>query len=487
MPTSSKKHSSVLKKLVSVAAPLVLFVAFILPLVVPTHVIAAPVCDLSVSLSTETNTVLPQSTTTYSLTVTNEGEGVCDTASVSVYYPKSVGFVSASPTPSASTNYYWLIGSIPSGEKTIISFSTSQKVDDTSLSLFTEACVTAHNGNDACSDITIAVGGLGTLPEEEVVEPEPEIDVDPEPTPAPALTPTEVEQEYGSWVWVSPRTMTPSYRDWVIRSAVENNINVLYLTIDDYLDVYTMKDGVAKDAARIAYGNSIETFIRAANEKGIAVDAEAGWKDWGEPSMRWKAVAIVDYVKQYNAERTYTFRGIQYDIEPYLMSNYTTKANKAKLLKNFVQLVDMTRVQLANSDIAFSIVIPHFYDDRQSWTPSFSYGGVNAFTFNHLLRIMNMRPDSSIILMSYRNFTEGTDGSVYLSQEEIQDAEAIEGTTKIIVAQEVGNVKPAYVTFYGKSKAEYLSKIQILRDTFAPFESFGGISVNYIDPLMDLR
>lgn len=435
------------------------------------------------------------------MTVENSGAGTCNTASVSAYYPTAVSFVSASPNPSASTNYYWVIGSMAPGAETVLSFVTAQKVGDTSTKLFTEACATAYNGNDACTGITIAVSDTTMPPYEEpvpepepVVELDPVIEVEPEPViipepedPLPYVPAPTTEQEYGSWVWVSPRTMSVAYRERVIQAAVENDINVLYLTIDDYLDVYTMKDGAAKNTARTAYGNAIETFIRAAQEKGIAVDAEAGWKDWGEPSMRWKAVAIVDYVKQYNSERTYKFRGIQYDVEPYLMSNYTTKANKTKLLKNFVQLVDNTVVQLSGSDLAFSIVIPHFYDDRQNWTPSYSYGGVNTFTFNHLLRIMNTRKDSGIILMSYRNFTEGTDGSIYLSQEEIQDAEATKGATKIIVAQEVGNVKPAYVTFYGKTKAEYLSKIQIIRNTFAPFTSFGGVSVNYIDPLIDLR
>jgi hypothetical protein len=167
------------------------------------------------------------------------------------------------------------------------------------------------------------------------------------------------------------------------------------------------------------------------------------------------------------------------------MSNYET--TKAARLSNFVGLIDETVKKMSGSDLRFSIVIPHFYDDRQKWTPSFTYNGVRDYTFNHLIKIMDTRPGSMIILMSYRNFALGENGTVEISDAEIDLASSVAKNTKVIVAQEVGDVDPGFVTFFGLSKQEYLAQISLINQTFGDSVGFGGVSVHYIDPFLDLK
>jgi hypothetical protein len=56
----------------------------------------------------------------------------------------------------------------------------------------------------------------------------------------------------------------------------------------------------------------------------------------------------------------------------------------------------------------------------------------------------------------------------------------------VIVAQEVGDVEPSYVTFYGKSYSYFSSQLSIIQDTFVPYGSFSGVAVNYLDPFLKL-
>ena len=89
--------------------------------------------------------------------------------------------------------------------------------------------------------------------------------------------------------------------------------------------------------------------------------------------------------------------------------------------------------------------------------------------------------------MSYRNFALGENGTVEISDAEIDLASSVAKNTKVIVAQEVGDVDPGFVTFFGLSKQEYLAQISLINQTFGDSVGFGGVSVHYIDPFLDLK
>jgi len=293
-------------------------------------------------------------------------------------------------------------------------------------------------------------------------------------------------KEYGTWVWDSPLQMSETQIRFIVNVAYENKINVLYVTIDDVLDIYALEDGEEKEAQKKAYSEALQRVVRIAKEKGIAVDAEAGWRDWAEADQKFKPLTIVDYVVEYNkTHTTYPLRGLQYDIEPYLLSSY--EKNKEFFLTNFVSLVDETATRLGTSNLRFSVVIPHFYDDQQAWTPPVTHKGITQHTFSHIIDILDRRPGSTIILMSYRNFAEGDNGTIQISEVEIKEASNTAHRTKVIVGQETGNVDPEYVTFYGLSKDYYLEQLNIVQNKFKGQSGFGGVAVHYIDPFLKLQ
>lgn len=428
-------------------------------------------CGMTLNISTQKDTIAPGEQASYSLTIKNEGQLTCNSASVSVYYSDNESFVSSNPKGSANSNYYWKLGNMTPGSEKTISITTIHKKTDTAPVIKTEACATANNGTDACATLAVNVGVSTT--QAEPAPTEPVADFDPG------------TKEYGTWVWTSPYAMSSAYMSKVISAADENDINVIYVTVDDYLTINALAEGATKEAKKAKYNDALEKFIIAANQKGIAVDVEAGWRDWAEAANINKSNVIIDFAIAYNASHTDKIRGVQFDIEPYLMPTY--EKNKAVLLKNFVTLVDASTKRMGASDMRLSFVIPHFYDSAQKWTPAITYGGFTTYTFDHMLRILDTRANSSIILMSYRNFANGSDGSIQISKTEIEAASNGAHPTKVIVAQETGDVEPAYVTFHDTSRAEYEKQVALINQAFSAKSGFGGISVHYIDPFLELQ
>lgn len=289
--------------------------------------------------------------------------------------------------------------------------------------------------------------------------------------------------EKGTWLWTPTLTMTPAYWNSIIAGAKRNGIHTIYLSLDTYLDIYVMPEGPEKKAKKRAFDNILDGFISAAHKNTITVDAEAGWRNWAEPGNEYKAFAVVDYVLEFNATHAEKFRGFQYDVEPYMLSSYAT--DKKTVLRNFIDLVNKTVTRLDKSDLAFSVVIPDFYDGASGETPRFFYGWNYSYTLSHLLNVLERRPGSALLVMAYRNKSEGTDGSIDISEDEIRAANASQ--TKVIVAQETGDVSPPSLTFYDTSLSSLNTEVQNIEGAFADDASYNGIAIHYINSLLELE
>lgn len=293
------------------------------------------------------------------------------------------------------------------------------------------------------------------------------------------------QKEYGSWVWTPIMDMSPEYMESTLSEAKANGVNAIYLSVDTYLDVFVMPKGAERENQKKIFSDKLENFIISANKKGITVDAEAGWRNWAEGENIYKAFAVVNFVKDFNTTHQSQFRGFQYDVEPYLLDSYNK--DKASVLANFVKLVDQTQNFMSTSTLQFSVAIPDFYDEKDAMTPKFSYNGNKGYTFKHLLNILDKRPDSSIIIMSYRNFADGSDGTIGISKNEMQTAVGGGYNTKIIIAQETGDVPPPYISFYTTSKEYFNEQTGKINTAFASYSNFGGLAVHYVNAFLALK
>ncbi len=300
---------------------------------------------------------------------------------------------------------------------------------------------------------------------------------------------TDKEKEYGTWVWTPTLFMTKDYMDSILEEAKANSINTIYLSIDSYLDIYEMSADISKLEEKQISGKKfieiISYFIEKANSLGIEVDAEAGWRNWSEEGNQYKAFIIAHFVKMYNESNQFKFRGLQYDIEPYLLEYY--EENKEKVLLNFISLIDQTQMFLATTSIKFSIAIPDFYDGKDGLTPKINYKNKKDFVFDHLMKILDKRDGSTAIIMSYRNFAEGTGGTIDITQNEINTLKKKGYKSNIIVAQETGDVLPEFLTFHNTSREYFENEISKIKSVFNNEKNFNGIAIHYANTFLNMK
>lgn len=423
-------------------------------------------CQLSFFVAPESKIIALGGIIKYKVSLKNIGGETCQSASFSMYYGDNEIFKSSVPK-STSGGYYWVIGDLlPGGEYNVYLSTVHVGIADSSQ-IKNEACATAYNSLDVCVDNLIFAQSNEINPSLS--------------SPAPSN-----EKEFGTWVWSSPKSMSDNYVAELLNAASANKINALYITIDDYLDIAVLPASQEKERAKKEYFEALYRIITVANARGIKIDAEGGAKDWAIAANRWKGYTLIDFVKEYNEKYPNAkIRNFQYDVEPYLLNSY--ERNKATTLKSFVEFIDESIGIMQGVDAGFSIVVPHFYDSTQKWTPSIVYKGETNYVFSHLLNILEKKQGSAIIIMAYRNFFYGNNSTRQISEPEIKEASKETFNTKIIVAQETGNVDPDYVTFYGLSRGEFFSAISSIYDTFSSYKSFGGVSAHYIDSFLMLK
>lgn len=454
-------------------------------------------CNLSFSFAPDSKVVSVDGVINYQASLKNIGSGVCDNSSFSVYYSDLEKFKSSTIKPSAS-DYYWTAGNLKAGQEYVVSISTVYNGNKNSDQLLNEVCATAYNGNDICVQNIIFIGnetssGSSSMSSSSIISSASASSFNVIKSSSSSALSSVIGgfvppkgKEFGTWIWNSPKEMNDSYMSKIIHAVSENGMNSAYITIDDYLNISVLPEGKNKDDAKKSYFDALARLITLANKLGVAIDVEGGAKDWAIAQNRWKGYALIDFVKEYNQKYpSAKIRNFQYDVEPYLLSSYEN--NKASVLKTYIEFIDASAVRMQDSDAGFSVVIPHFYDAGQKWTPPISYGGKTTDTFSHLLDILNRKPNNTIIIMAYRNFFDGNNGTRQISEYEIKQASAGNNLTNIIVAQETGNVDPSYVTFYGFSRTEFLNNLNEIYSGFSSYSKFSGTASHYIDSFLALQ
>lgn len=444
----------------------------------------AAMCKLSFSMVPKQASIVFGETITYAITVKNIGSAMCRDVSYSLFYAPNETYVSAMPLPRAS-NYYWYVGNL-GVNKLSRATVTTKHVSETSV--VSEGCASGRNVADACASATVTIAEVSSPI---VVSPEaPVVSTTTAPVAVATTTTTapvvpKAVREHGMWVWNFPSQMNTATGDAQMKALASYGFNAVYITIDDYLDIAVMPEGAAKESAKKAYFAQLAVFVQKANALGMQVDTEGGANNWAIEANRWKGFALIEATKEYNrAYPNAKVRGFQYDVEPYTLPDYET--NKAVRLTEFVTFIDQSMSRLVGSDVQFSVVIPHFYDSAQAWTPTIAYGGKSVSTFTHLLSIMEKKPGGTILLMSYRDFFEGANGTRGISEVEIKEA-SVGYSTNIIVSQETGNVEPDFVTFYGSSKTVVLDMLTTINTAFDSYSRYGGTATHYMDSFLEMK
>lgn len=291
------------------------------------------------------------------------------------------------------------------------------------------------------------------------------------------------ELESGAWLWTSPFKFTPEYRDYIINSAKENGITSIYVSIESYIYISRIKDEVQRERYKMMFVEALGDFIIEAHRNNISVDAVVGTPNWVEEKNINNFITAVEFVKEFNKTHTEKLRGLQFDIEPYVHELYQN--NKKLFLQNYLMIIKESVGLLEDTNIELSVAIPEFYDGQNGLTPKFFFDGRYEYTFGHLLRVLDRKPGSKILIMAYRTKSLGDNGSLDISKDEISQAN--KSKTKIIIAQEVGDVLDSNISFYGMSKTYYEEQLEIIKNAVMSNKSYGGTATHYLDALLKLK
>jgi len=96
-------------------------------------------------------------------------------------------------------------------------------------------------------------------------------------------------------------------------------------------------------------------------------------------------------------------------------------------------------------------------------------------------------PGAYLVIMSYRNFTGGDDGSIAHARNELWYAHKIKAKCGLLVGQQYGLVSPEYITFNGHRRRTFQRAAAQITAAFQRYPQFRGLTVDDVDSYMAAR
>ena len=87
-------------------------------------------------------------------------------------------------------------------------------------------------------------------------------------------------------------------------------------------------------------------------------------------------------------------------------------------------------------------------------------------------------PEAYILVMAYRNFTSGPDGSIEHVRSEFDYAAEVGAACGIVVGQEFGKVYPEKLSFWWAGRAAFRQAAEESAAAYGQRPQFRGLSVN---------
>jgi len=215
-------------------------------------------------------------------------------------------------------------------------------------------------------------------------------------------------------------------------------------------------------------------FNSRAHRRNISVHALAGDPRWAFERFHKRALDWAEGVLMFNFESQphERFDGLHSDVEPYLFKK-AWEENKAQILREYLDMNEkiMQLIKERGIKLKFFADIPFWYDDDPNM--SVEWKGKYAPACFHMLDVID-----AIVVMDYRNFAEGENGSIKLIKGEMDYAS--KKGKKVYIGQETkANLYHEHVTFGGKSIAHMETELKKLVDTYINHPSFAGVAIHH--------
>lgn len=250
-----------------------------------------------------------------------------------------------------------------------------------------------------------------------------------------------------TWIWQSE--IIGQEKQNILAFCEQNEINLIYLRIDmnKPYDYY-------------------RSFIREATEQGIEVHAVAGHPAWAFTSNQKRMMNIVGWVKKYNAEveKAERIRGIQLDIEPYLLPQWET--DRERVIREWQANVEAFTDAVSNeTELVTSVALAFWLDDIP--TPDNPDMPLSKWMIGQF---------DTICIMAYRDKLSGPNGVLSLIEQEMSEADEL--GSRVLVAVNMKKDKDDHISFAEEGVVEMNRQLELLPEHLEQHPSYSGIAIH---------
>jgi hypothetical protein len=269
----------------------------------------------------------------------------------------------------------------------------------------------------------------------------------------------------------------------------------VYLEIGRYLDAYEEAPGAEGRRERLdAIRRQIQRFVATATGLGIAIHGLGGGPTWtGE--LAYLGQKLVSLVGHYNAKVSSRERlqGVHLDLEPYTLDGWldddTVEANLVEYLTTLEGIVDTYRSVLDrhhSRHLQLGFAVPFWFDARGDAPGPVGYDGATKPAFHHVVDLVADLPGAYLVVMSYRNYTRTSDGSIAHARDEFRYAASVGASSGLVVGQQYGPPGPGEerTSFHGLPRWVFKRAAAEITLAFRRYPQFRGLAVDDVDSYM---
>jgi hypothetical protein len=295
--------------------------------------------------------------------------------------------------------------------------------------------------------------------------------------------------------WHNAGDLAPAEVQRRLRFLRANGFHTVYLEIGNYLEAADLPDD-DPDRARLlrSIRRQIQRFVATATSHGLSVQALGGGPTWTQEPRRYLGQLLVELVGDYNTRvgRSERLRGVHLDLEPYTLPGWLdpahVEANLVEYLTTIEGIVDTYRSELgrsANRGLQLGFAVPFWFDAAGDAPGPVDFGGATKPAVHHVIDLLADLPGAYLVVMSYRNFTRTSDGSIAHARDEFRYAAMIRARSGLIVGQQYG-LAPGepHTTFNGRPRWVFRRAAAEIALAFRRYPQFRGLAVDHIDAFM---
>ena len=295
--------------------------------------------------------------------------------------------------------------------------------------------------------------------------------------------------------WNTTEDLSPTLVQQRLRFLRANGFHTVYLEIGNYLEAADLSpEDPARQTRMDSIRRQIRRFVATASSFGLSVQALGGGPTWFGDDRRYLGQLLVELVGGYNTKVAYNERlkGIHLDLEPYTLPGWLdeehVEENLVEYLTTIEEIADAYRSQLdrwANRNLQLGFAIPFWLDGRGDAPGPVEFDDDTKPAAFHMIDLLSDLRGAYLVVMSYRNFTRTSDGSIAHARDEFRYAAMIGARSGLIVGQQYGPApREEHITFHGQPRWMFWRAAAEIALAFRRYPQFRGLSVDDLDAFM---